>query len=93
MRRASFSNISALIKKYRKKTPWSQEELGVMLGLENSRGQMISNIERGKCGLPTKHALPICVHLKIPPALLADTIAKDYRDSVMDEIQVRLLRG
>lgn len=82
-----FNHVSTLIREYRLKTSWSQTDLGAMLGMKTGQGQMISNIERGKCGLPPKHVYKVCKELKIRPEFLADAMANEYKEFILEEVR------
>jgi transcriptional regulator with XRE-family HTH domain len=58
--------IAALLREARLKHPekYSQSQLANKLGYKN--GQFISNIERGKCGIPFKNMLKLSEILDIP---------------------------
>lgn len=81
MKIAYFAGIAKLMKESREKTPWSQTELAALLKMKN--GQFISNIERGLCGLPSKHAPQVCQILKIDPEVMIETMLSDYKKSLL----------
>lgn len=57
MPQKTFTHIAKLVKTERGKTDASQGDWSEKLGYKNP--QFISNVERGKCGMPFKHFLAL----------------------------------
>lgn len=77
MKEKKFSHIANLIKLSRTNSAkrMSQNDLSKKLGYNN--GQLISNIERGLCGLPRKSMVHLCDVLDIQPQDMINAILKD----------------
>ena len=74
-----FKHQAALIKKYRSERTFTQEKLTE--GAEISY-QFLSNIERGRAGIPFKYIVPICDKLQIPYSELKEAILRDWSDRI-----------
>ena len=79
-----FKHIGNLIKEKRVHSgQYSQSQLSEILGYKN--GQFISNIERGKCGIPLKQLKRFISVLSIGRQEIKDALIKDYEQTI-DEI-------
>lgn len=67
-----------LVKLYREKTCMSQDALSCILGYQSL--QNVSNLERGKSGVPLNKIYMYCKVLKIDKYDLIDAIMLDYAD-------------
>lgn len=70
-----FKHIGELVKTSREKTPWSQSDLGAVIGVT---GQYVSNIERGLAGVPVKQAYALSKRLNITLDEMKTAMLKDY---------------
>jgi ribosome-binding protein aMBF1 (putative translation factor) len=69
-----------LIRDSRQRKGVSQKDLDTILGGSyKTRGQLVSNIERCKCGLPPKHLMKVCSTLEIPVGDMIDAMVSDFR--------------
>lgn len=77
-----FSAMSALVTEKRKTHPreFSQGELSSALGYKN--GQFISNVERGKCGLPMHVMSKFCEILNVSEDEVKQAYLKDQEATV-----------
>ena len=85
MENDAWKNQANLIKVARIKKGFSQSELSEKLGYKN--GQFVSNIERQKCGLPSKDLAKICKILDIESEKLKKAIVGDFRNKVITYFQ------
>lgn len=78
----SFKNIAELVraKRVSHRNDYSQLDLAISLGYKN--GQLISNIERGLCGIPLKMMNKISEVLDIDPDELKATILRDHEETL-----------
>lgn len=76
----NFDNIAELIKKYREKCRFSQEELSIKLGYK--RGIFITNVENKLCTIPHKLLRQIIEILQIPPEELMNAILLDSKTTM-----------
>lgn len=76
----SFSNIGKFVKKHREKVGLSQTELSRALGY--SKGQFISNVERGLCSVPLKHAVDLRKALDVEAHTLTTALLRDYHSTI-----------
>ncbi len=87
MKTLMFTEIARLLKSAREKKDWSQADVSAMIGMKKGQGQLISNIERGLCNLPPKHGVKICEILAIDPEVMIETMANDYKRSLVEEFK------
>lgn len=78
----SFKNIAELVraKRVSHSSNYSQSDLAILLGYKN--GQLISNVERGQCGIPLKMMNKISEVLDIDPDELKATILRDHEETL-----------
>ena len=76
-----------LIRKARNAKGWSQTDLGHCLGYKGKAGQLISNVERGKCNLPPCVARDTCKLLGIDLFDLSAALKADYLEGLFYEIE------
>lgn len=76
-----------LIRKARNAKGWSQTDLGYCLGYKGKAGQLISNVERGKCNLPPSVAKDTCKLLGIDLFDLSAALKVDYLEGLFYEIE------
>lgn len=65
----------------------SQQGVANALSAWGLHGQMISNIERGKCGVPAKHVARLCSLLGIPREEMIAAMVEDYRDNLIAAVE------
>lgn len=82
-----FKNIGTLLRHARTAKGISQIELSELVGMKRGQGQMVSNIERGRCNLPPANAKKFCKHLSIEPEYMIDAMVEDYRAFLYREIK------
>lgn len=75
-----FENQATIIRTYRAKAEISQEDLAIELRYNN--GQMVSNIERGLCGLPLKHIKKTCEVMSIEHEKMKEAILSDLSEEI-----------
>ena len=79
------------IKMAREKAGISQKKLAKILGYKN--GQLISNVERGLCGVPDHRVIAFCDALNYPRASLWAKMCEDYRISLMWQFWPEITRA
>ena len=84
MTEKSFNHIGEFVKTHRKKVGLSQTQLSEILGYQN--GQFISNVERGLCSVPLKHAPVLREVLKVKAHELTRALLMDLEDTVHKHI-------
>lgn len=84
------NHTGKLIKRARKALEMPQVEVNKVLSVNSRNAQFVSNIERGKCGLPAKHAPGIATKLSIGLDLLKQAMVMDYAESLDKEIDSML---
>ncbi len=77
------NEMARFIRVKRQNLKLSQNDLSYILGLEQSKGQFISNIERGVCQFPINHIKKLSEVLKVSPETIVEIMAKDYKQSVL----------
>ena len=77
-----FENIAKVVRKCRKEAKLSQEKLSKSLGYKN--GQFISNLERGKCGLPANKINITSELLNIDSMRIVDALVLDHAKYLED---------
>ena len=81
-------NQSTLLREARIRKGISQREMDLALGGSvKTKGQLTSNCERGKCGIPSKHIRAVCKALDIPISTLVDAMVRDYSENLMVEVE------
>jgi len=88
MKTSVFTEIALLLRNARVQKDWSQADLSEMIGMKKGQGQLISNIERGLCNLPPRHGAKICEVLSIDPVVMIETMANDYKKSLIEEFKM-----
>lgn len=78
-----FNHVAKLIREAREKTSFSRELVGKILGYK--QGQMIANIELGKCSVPIKVAPHLLKLLSIRKQDFFEALIKDYREQISQE--------
>jgi len=84
----TFKNLAKLIKESRenhKLSELTQIEVANSMGYNNN--QTISNIERGKCGLPANKIIKICKFLNIDIEILKNAIIEDWKENLEEAIK------
>ena len=76
-----------LIRKSRIAKGWSQTDLGYTLGYKGKAGQLISNVERGKCNFPACAAKDAARLLGISLFDLTAAMKADYIACLIYEIE------
>lgn len=76
-----------LIKTYRQQKRYSQRELSFLVGFSGKQGQLISNIESGKCQFPTDKILLLSKALGIPREQIIKNMALDYELNIYKRIK------
>lgn len=74
----SFHNTARILIESRTKSRITQSELGYFIYGNTKYGQVISNIERGKQGLPVKHIARASEVLCVPAEDLHKAIIDDF---------------
>lgn len=74
-----------LIKDRRESLGLTQQEMSKMLGFECRNAQVVSNIERLKCGVPPKHIVRLADVLHISSDQIIEAMTIDYRESLLNE--------
>lgn len=82
--------ISKYIRSRRVALGMSQEALKRKLGWKGKTSQYISNIELGKCSVPTKSLQSLANALWVDNKVLVDLLVQDYRDSLEAELASKL---
>ena len=77
-----FNHISEFIKLKRELIGLSQIQLSTKLGYPTKNGQFISNIERGKCSLPSHKIGALSCALSVDKAWIVQAMVNDYRDGL-----------
>jgi transcriptional regulator with XRE-family HTH domain len=81
-------NQSELLRDARIRKGLSQREMDLSLGGSvKTKGQLTSNCERGKCGIPPKHLKAICQALDIPAKDFVDAMIRDYAENLITEVE------
>ena len=73
-----FKNIARVVFEAREHRRYSQQDLAQELGYKN--GQFISNVERGKCGIPAEKLFLLSKILGTSPVMYAEALLSDYRE-------------
>lgn len=74
---SKFAHQGELLRTYRTRKALPQSAVSRAL---HQCPQGASNIERGKCGIPLKHADALCTYLEIPREELIRAYMLDYRE-------------
>lgn len=82
------NHVGQLIKSARKSLDLPQQVVNSVLSRKSRNAQFISNIERGKCGLPAKHAIGIATKLSINLETLKNAMVMDYAESLDKELDI-----
>ena len=77
MRQRNFRYVADLFKKSRLEAGLSQEYVAEKLGY-SSKGQVISNIENGRCNLPKDKIVKACKILGVDVEAMVGAVAADY---------------
>lgn len=85
------NHTGQLIKKARRALAMPQMAVSKILSTNSRNAQFVSNIERGKCGLPAKHAAGIASKLSISLDTLKNAMVMDYAESLDKELDI--MRG
>lgn len=85
MRHRSFK-MGQFIRAKRTELKISQTDLGRMLGWTSSKGQVISNIERGLQQMPPEYINKLSLILVTPRELILDYYVEDFRESLYKEL-------
>ena len=64
----------------------SQQQLSKMLGFSQKQGQLISNIELGKCQLPPTKVKKLSEVLYIDVNQVIEAMAMDYQNNLIKEV-------
>lgn len=80
-----YPNVAKAIKEARVKRGMSQEFLSSQL--DYTKGQFISNIERGLCALPDDKIKALCEVLELDPLVIVEATVQDYRERMTAKIQ------
>lgn len=73
-----FEHQARLLKKHRAKSKITQEKLGeTVYPTKKNTAQIISKMERGEIGIPTRHLKTVQTSLDIPNNALITAIIKD----------------
>jgi transcriptional regulator with XRE-family HTH domain len=72
-----FTNTGRVLAEYRRKARYTQEELAFAIHGNIKYGQVISNIERGKQGIPRKHIAKVAEIINAPVSELKKAMFTD----------------
>jgi len=76
----AFKNIGKLIKENRLKVGLTQNELSLAMGY--SKGQFISNVERGTCSIPNYQIPVVAKKLKVSKREIKEALVADFSESL-----------
>ena len=76
--------LAKVIKGRRKELGISQNRLAVLLNLES--GQLISNIERGKCGFPRRRLKRLCRALLLDKQTIYGALILEESDKILKDL-------
>lgn len=79
----AFRHQSQIIKTFRVKRGMSQAALAQVLGASS---QVISNIERAKCGVPFKNIRGLSKALKINKVKIIGAVMSDFYSKILKEV-------
>lgn len=80
-------NQSRLLREARTRKGISQREMDLALGGSvKTKGQLTSNCERTKCGIPPKHVPTVCKALEIPLEDMLNAMIMDYAENLKNEV-------
>lgn len=74
---------STLIKQSRIRKGLTQTQVSTIFMPTNRNSQVLSNIERGVCGIPPRHIPTLCGILEVPVQEMLDAMVMDYRENLM----------
>ena len=80
----SFNTIAKKITEARERKGYTQAELARFIGYKN--GQFISNVERGKCGIPIEKIFLMSRILGTNPMIFAQAMITDFQTYVYNQI-------
>jgi transcriptional regulator with XRE-family HTH domain len=80
------NKMASLIKARRNELKISQIELGRQLGWTSSKGQVVSNVERGLQQIPSSHLNRLSIILVIPREQIIEAYIEDFKDSLYKEL-------
>lgn len=76
-----------LIKTYRLQKRYSQRELSLLIGYSGKQGQIISNIESGKCQFPIDKISILSKVLGMPINQIVKNMSLDYEFNINKRIK------
>jgi transcriptional regulator with XRE-family HTH domain len=79
-------SVSDIIFKKRTELKMSQYDVGSKLGWNNKNAQYISNIEKGKCQLPSKSVKSLSLALGVPVEEIIIAMCEDYKRALYLEV-------
>lgn len=79
--------LSALIKSRRLELGISQNKLAALLSLES--GQLISNIERGRCGFPRRRLKRLCRALLLDRGVVYSALLIDESKKIASSLGMK----
>lgn len=77
------NHVAKFILERRKEKSIGQQKLQELIFEGKRSGQFISNIERGKCQLPSKHIRKIAEILEVEADQIVDLLVADYKEAVV----------
>ena len=80
--------LGKLIKDRRKELRLSQASIAKQLGFGN--GQLIYNVENGRCGIPVKSMARLSIILQLPLETLKQAAIQDFTENLTQEINKSL---
>lgn len=79
---------STLLRTARIKKGLSQHHLDALLGSVKVRGQITSNLERARAGIPSRHIRKICEVLEIPVNDMISAMSQDHLEDLYRSVSV-----